>query len=70
MIKPYTRHLILLFVVGLTWGYVVKTIIGTQKFIGWDDPQVISEYNTIDLNSLTPTQALTPPADNPAVVTN
>ena len=67
MLTPYRRHLILLFVVGFTWGYVVKSIVGTYRYIGWDDPQIITPYKKINLNTLSPTPQKPiahPPAQN------
>lgn len=56
LFNAYHRHLVLLFVVGFTWGYVAKVFMGAFAYIGWNDPQVIDIFTVIDLNTLHPTQ--------------
>ncbi len=35
------RHFILYFAIGLSWGYVAKTIANHYLYTGFEDPQVI-----------------------------
>ncbi len=43
-------HLFLMFVIGISWGYVGKTLVNHFFYIGYDDPQVVSSVPLYDVD--------------------